>query len=161
MHRRHEIAGHRVGHALDRRAAALRLGDHGDDARQHRVGADLVGAHHQRAGAVDGAADQLVAGLLGDRHRLAGDHGLVDGARALQHFAVDRHAVARPHAQPVADLHLLERHLLVVAAGVSRRAVLGARLSNARIAPPVCSRARSSSTWPSSTSTVMTAAASK
>ena len=43
----------------------------------------------------------------------------------------------------------------------SRRAVFGARSSSARMAPPVRSRARSSSTCPSSTSTVMTAAASK
>ena len=69
--------------------------------------------------------------------------------------------LARAHAQPVADLHLLERHFLVAPPSSSRRAVFGARLSRARMAPPVCSRARSSSTWPSSTSTVMTAAASK
>ena len=43
----------------------------------------------------------------------------------------------------------------------TRRAIAGARLSSARIAPPVCSRARNSSIWPSSTSTTMTAAASK
>ena len=41
------------------------------------------------------------------------------------------------------------------------RAVLGARSSSARMAPLVLSRARSSNTCPSSTSTVMTAAASK
>ena len=41
------------------------------------------------------------------------------------------------------------------------RAVAGASFSSARIAPEVRSRADSSSTWPSSTSTVMTAAASK
>ena len=45
--------------------------------------------------------------------------------------------------------------------GRMRRAVFGARSSSARMAPPVCSRARSSSTCPSSTSTVITAAASK
>ena len=39
-----------------------------------------------------------------------------------------------------------------------RRAVFGASWSSALIAPDVASRARSSSTWPSSTSTVMTAA---
>jgi glyoxylase-like metal-dependent hydrolase (beta-lactamase superfamily II) len=42
-----------------------------------------------------------------------------------------------------------------------RRAVLGANLSNARMAPLVCSRARISSTWPSNTRTVITADASK
>ena len=41
------------------------------------------------------------------------------------------------------------------------RAVFGARSSKARIAPEVFSRARNSNTWPSSTRTVMTAAASK
>ena len=40
-------------------------------------------------------------------------------------------------------------------------AIFGASFSKARMAPPVRSRARSSSTWPSSTSAVMTAAASK
>jgi hypothetical protein len=44
--------------------------------------------------------------------------------------------------------------------GRMRRAVFGARSSSALMAPEVASRARSSSTWPSSTKTVMTAAAS-
>ena len=43
----------------------------------------------------------------------------------------------------------------------SRRAVFGVRSSSALIAPEVCSRARSSSTCPNNTSTVMTAAGSK
>ena len=81
---------------------------------------------------------------------------------AFDHLAVDRHLLARPHAQPVADRDRVERDFLVAAVVAStRRAVFGARSSSARIAPEVASRARSSSTWPSSTSTVMTAAASK
>jgi len=43
----------------------------------------------------------------------------------------------------------------------TRRAVLGASPSSARMALPVADRARSSSTWPRSTRVVMTAAASK
>ena len=43
----------------------------------------------------------------------------------------------------------------------TRRAVFGASFSSARMALPVLSRARNSSTWPSRTSTVTTAAASK
>jgi len=42
----------------------------------------------------------------------------------------------------------------------ARRAVFGARFSRARMALPVCSRARNSRTWPRRTRTVMTAAAS-
>jgi hypothetical protein len=45
--------------------------------------------------------------------------------------------------------------------GLIVRAVLGARPSNARIALLVLLRARSSRTWPSSTSAVIAAAASK
>ena len=44
---------------------------------------------------------------------------------------------------------------------LTRNASFGARSSSARIAPDVFSLALSSSTWPRSTSTVMTAAASK
>ncbi len=48
-----------------------------------------------------------------------------------------------------------------VPSAAMRRAVRGVRSSSALMAPDVCSRARSSRTWPSRTSTVMTAAASK
>ena len=41
-HRRHEPAGDRVGDALDRRARALRRGDHLDDAGEQRVAADAA-----------------------------------------------------------------------------------------------------------------------
>ena len=50
-----------------------------DDLREQRVRADALGPHHERAGAVDGAARSPVARLLLDRDRLAGDHRLVDG----------------------------------------------------------------------------------
>ena len=55
-HRRHEPAGDLIGQPLDRRARALRLRHHLDDLRQHRVAADLVGAHHEAAGLVERAA---------------------------------------------------------------------------------------------------------
>ena len=78
------------------------------------------------------------------------------------HDAVDRHLLARPDAQQVADLDIgPAEHPLRVPSALTRRAVLGARPSSARMALPVADRARSSSTWPSSTSVVITAAASK
>ena len=58
---RHEPAGHLVGHALDGRAAALRRGHHVDDLREQRVGADLLGAHHEAAGLVHRAGRDLGA----------------------------------------------------------------------------------------------------
>ena len=81
---------------------------------------------------------------------------------ALDDDAIDRHLLAGPHAQAVADRDQIERHLLVRAIGPDPRAPSSARGRAARGSRrAVCSRARSSSTWPSSTSTVMTAAASK
>ena len=53
----HEPAGDLIGQPLDRRAAALRLGDHLHDPREQRVAADLLGAHDERAGLVERAAD--------------------------------------------------------------------------------------------------------
>ncbi len=115
--RGHEPGRDRIGEALDRRAAALRLGDHLHDARQHGLGADLLGAHHQSAGAVDRAADELVARRFLDRQRFAGDHRLIDRARAVEHAAIDRHGIARPHAQAVAMLHAVERDIFIAAVG--------------------------------------------
>ena len=47
QHDEHEPGRDPVGEPLDRRAAALRLGDHRDDPRQQRLGADPLGAHHE------------------------------------------------------------------------------------------------------------------
>ena len=69
-----------VGQALNRGAAALRLGDHCDDLREHRVAADLSARITKPPALVHRAADHRVAGALVDGHRFAGDHGFVDGA---------------------------------------------------------------------------------
>ena len=102
---------------MNRRAAALRFGDHLHDARQHRIGPDFLGAHHQAAGAVDGASDHFGIRPFLDRHRLTGHHGFIDRAATLEHHAIDRHAVARAHAQAVADLHCFKRHVFIAAVG--------------------------------------------
>ena len=116
-HRGHEPAGHDVGEPLDRRTRALRFRDHGHDAGKHGLGPHAVGAEDEGAGAVDRAADHAVAGPLGHRHRLAGHHRFVDGAAALLDNAIDRHAVARPHAEQIARMDPIERDLLIVATG--------------------------------------------
>ena len=121
---RHEPAADAVGEPLRRRAAALRLRDEIDHARQRRVAPDLLGPHDEAARAVDRAADQLRPGRLLDRHRLAGHHGFVDRARAVDHLAVDRDFFAGAHAQTVADRDLLERDLVVVAVGVDAQGAL-------------------------------------
>ena len=119
---------HLVGQPLDRRARALRRAHHLHDLRDQRVAADLAGAHHERAGLVDGAADHLAAGLLGDRHRFAGDHRLVDGGAAFDQLAVDRHLVAGPHPQLVADRDRIERDFLVAAVRLDAPRGLGREL---------------------------------
>ena len=107
---RHKPARHFVGEALDRRAAALRLRDHLDDLREHRVAPDALGAHEKAAGAIHRAAGDFVAGRLLDRHRLAGEHRFIDVRLPLDDPAIDRHFLAGAHAQLIAALHFIERH---------------------------------------------------
>ena len=52
---------------------------------------------------------------LRHRHGFAGDHRFVDRGAAFEHHAVDRHLLAGPHAQSVADRDGVERHFLVAA----------------------------------------------
>ena len=124
-HQRHEPAGDLIGEPLDRRARALRLRHHLHDLREQRVAADLVGAHDEGAALVDRAGDHVRALLLRHRHGFAGDQRLVDRRAALQHLAVDRHLVAGPHAQAVADLDLVERNFFVAAIGIHATRGLG------------------------------------
>ena len=62
---------------------------------------------------------------LGDRHRLAGQHRFVDRAAALDHGAVDRHFLARAHAQRVADVHVGQGHVFFAPIGVDASRGLG------------------------------------
>ena len=63
------------------------------------------------------ARDQLRAGGLRDRHRLARHQRLVDGARAFDDHAVRRDLLARPDAQQVADGDAVEIDFLFAAVG--------------------------------------------
>ena len=112
-HHGHEQARHLVGVSLDGRPAPLRVLDHLDDLAQHRAGADSSSLHDQAAGAVDGRAGERIARRLLHGYRLARDHALVDEGAAVDHHAVDRHLGARPHPQPVAELHVVERDLFL------------------------------------------------
>jgi hypothetical protein len=114
--RRHEPAGNLVRQALDGRARPLCLGHHLDDARQHRVMPDLVGADHQRPGLVQRAADHLVSGRFADRHGFACHHGFVERGAAVLDGAVDWHLFAWPNAQAVAHRDHLEPDLFLVSA---------------------------------------------
>ena len=115
--RGHEDPGHPIGHPLDRRPRALRFGDQGHDPRQHRVLPDSLCLDHQGAGRVNGAPDDRVADILGDRHRLAGHQRLIQRGTALDHHPVRRHLLAGTHAEPISRLNLLQAHLLFGAVG--------------------------------------------
>ena len=160
QHRRDKPRRDLVGQGLNRRAAALGLRHQVDDLREHGFAADALRPHHDAARRVHRAAEDFRADGLLHRNGLAGEHGFVNRSAAFHDFAVHRNLLAGSHAQQVARMHGIERHVLV--AGRRHAAGgFGARPSRALMAPLVRWRARSSSTWPSNTSTVMTAAASK
>ncbi len=123
--RGHEPARHAIGEALDRGAAALRLRDERHDAREQRLAAHLLGAHHEASRAVHAARHDAVPGTLRDRDRLAREHRFVDAATALEHHAIHRQLLARSHAQLFTDADARERD--VDFAAVLEQAARGCR----------------------------------
>jgi hypothetical protein len=62
---------------------------------------------------IERARDHLAAGLLGDWHGFAGYQRFIERGTAFEDDAVDRHLLARPHPQPVADDKRVDFHLVV------------------------------------------------
>ena len=116
-HDRYEHRRDLVDQSLDRSTGPLRLGDQVDDPGQGRVGAQASGLHHQAAALDDRAADNPVTGALVDRNRLAGNHRLVHIRVTIDHGAVGRHLLARPHPAPIAQLQLGGRNVGLGAVG--------------------------------------------
>ncbi len=112
---RHEPGAHLIRKALDRGTATLGLGHHLHDTRQNGVAPDFLGAHHESARLVHRAADDGIADALGDRHRFARDHRLVDGAAPFDDLTIDRDTLAGPDTQEVTDRDKLEPHILLAA----------------------------------------------
>ena len=111
-HRRHEPGGHAIGHPLNRSPAALRLAHQPHDLRQQCLAAHVVGAHDERPSAVDRPANHPRACFLRRGERFPADHRLVYAAGSFQDDAIHGNLFARPHAQPIPWLHLLEGHVL-------------------------------------------------
>ena len=80
-----------------------------DEAVHGAFFADVRRAHDERSEAVDRAAQELVARLFVDGHRLARHDGFVDGGGAFQKNAVGRNLFARQHADEVAREHVARR----------------------------------------------------
>ena len=92
-----------VGEPLDRRLARLGLGDEAGDLGQGRLGADPRRAHDQPAVRVDGRSRDVRARPDVHRHRLARQHRLVDGRRAVLDDTVRRDLLPGPDDEDVAD----------------------------------------------------------
>ncbi len=99
---RDEDARDTVGEPLDGGLRGLGLLDEADDLGECRVGSDVGDFDHEPALLVDGGAEDTVAGDAFDRHRLAGQHALVDRRAALEDGAVHGHLLAGEHHDPIA-----------------------------------------------------------
>ena len=94
-HRRRVDAREPIDEGLCGRALRLCLLDQVDDFCQGRVAAHPRHPHLQRAAAVDGAGEHLVARRLVHGQRLAGHRRLIDGALPGDDLAVERDLLAR------------------------------------------------------------------
>ena len=93
------------------RAAALRFAHELHDLRKRGFAAHALRFHDEAAAGIQRAASDRVTGALFDGHRFARDHRFIHRARAFANHAVHGNAFARADAQPVAAIHLIERHV--------------------------------------------------
>ena len=116
-----------VGQALRLPLGGLRLLDQPHDLRQGGLGADPGRPHGEHPAGVDGRPGHVLAGGLLHGDGLAGQHRLVDRARAVDDLAVGWDLLARPDPQQVTDADLLDwdEHLGAVA---EHPGLLGAQL---------------------------------
>ena len=121
QHRRNEPRRDLVRQCLNRRATALGLPHHLDDARQDGFAADMLGLHHDAASRVLRAAGHPVTRSFLHRQRLTGNHGLVDGSLSFDHQAIHGNLLAGPDAQARSNPHRIERDIeLLLALNNSR-----------------------------------------
>ena len=119
--RRDKNAGDLVGNFGNRRFGRRCVGDHLNDLRERRVLPDARGAAGQKARLVDRCGRDRIAGGFVRRDALAGERRLVDRARAIEHHAVDRNALAGADDEGVSGLYLLDGDGLFLAASYNRR----------------------------------------
>jgi len=112
-HRRYEPPRDLVGQRLNGSAAALGLRHKIYDLREHRFAANTLGLHHNPARCVHRATRNFHTDDFLHRQRLAREHGFINGCAALHDFAVHGNFFARSHAQEVAGMHVIKRHILV------------------------------------------------
>ena len=98
---------------MNRRTAALGFGYHVHDLPEQCVVTNSFGAQDETAGAIDGAARHFVADSLFHRERFTGDHGLFHAGVTFDDHAINGNLVTWNHVQPVTDLHLVERDLMI------------------------------------------------
>ena len=158
----HEVRRDHVRQALDRRAAALRLADHPHDLRQQRVAADALGAHDERSrcrcigAAGDASPGRFSTGI--------GSPVIIDSSTELLP------STTTPSTGTLSPGRTRSRSPAVTCCERHRPPRCRRRTSPRRLRrqsqqrpdrAPVRLRARSSRTCPSSTSVMITAAASK
>ena len=100
---------------MNRRATALRLGNHLHDLRQQSFRTNSFCFHYKRAGPVYCGAHDPIAGFLFDLNRFAGDHRFIDRARAFRNHAVHRNLLAGTNPQTIALFDLIESNVVLAA----------------------------------------------
>ena len=105
-----EDCRHSVGEALDFGLAVLGVLDQAGHLGQLGVGSDAGGPDDEATAGVDGGTDDGVAGPDLDGHWLSGEHGGVDGRRAVLDDTVGGDLLPRTHDEPVPDRQLAHGH---------------------------------------------------
>ena len=90
--------------------AGLGLFHDAHDLGQRGVGSHPAGLKPEQAIAIDGAFDQLGAGLFGHRQGFTGEQGFVHRGAAIEHHPIGGDLLARPHQHRLAFVDGIGRH---------------------------------------------------
>jgi hypothetical protein len=103
-----------VGQPSDGRFAFLRGLDESHNGGEQRVGANSLCFEHKRAGGVERARTDAVAGGFELGHWLAREHRLVDLSGTAQHATIHGNSFSSAYSQSVAGLNPFERNVVLL-----------------------------------------------
>ena len=89
----------------------MRFLNEAHDFCEERIFTDTSGSEDERTGGVEGAGADFVALAFGHDLRLTGEHRFIQIAAPGINRAINRNVFTRSHAQLIANLNFVERHI--------------------------------------------------
>ena len=106
---RHEDSGHAIRQPRDRRFASLSISHQRGDTTQSHLVTDSLGSKTKTPRLIHRSAEHLIAWLLANRQRLAGEAAFVDFGDSGRDNAINRNTLTRANQHDIANDDLIDR----------------------------------------------------